>query len=385
MILSPPLRDTADGLARLFAERADGHDRAGRFAHDNIADCRNAGLPGLTVPRRLGGAGAGLGQAAMVIGTLARGEPSTALVLTMHFLQHGLIHARAASPDESWPLAIADGLGRAAVEDGALINALRVEPELGTPSRGGMPETVARATSTGWLISGRKIYSTGSPALTHGLVFVRTDEAEPRIGNILVPMASDGVRIEETWDHLGLRASGSHDVIFEDVAVPTDHAVDLRPPEGWRKPDLQQQAWSTAMLSALYDGVARSAQAWFIAFARDRKPGSLGQSLATLPRFQDAIGENERLLAVNARLIRSFAADVDGGACPSVAESGFLKTTVTENAIQLVQRAVELAGNPGLSRANPLERHLRDVLCGRIHWPQTDAVRIAAGRAALGL
>ena len=243
MILSPPLRDTADGLARLFAERADGHDRAGRFAHDNIADCRNAGLPGLTVPRRLGGAGAGLGQAAMVIGTLARGEPSTALVLTMHFLQHGLIHARAASPDGSWPLAIADGLGRAAVEDGALINALRVEPELGTPSRGGMPETLARATSTGWRISGRKIYSTGSPALTHGLVFVRTDEAEPRIGNILVPMASDGVRIEETWDHLGLRASGSHDVIFEDVAVPADHAVDLRPPEGWRKPDLQQQAW----------------------------------------------------------------------------------------------------------------------------------------------
>ena len=98
-----------------------------------------AGMPacrGLTVPRRLGGAGAGLGQAAMVIGTLARGEPSTALVLTMHFLQHGLIHARAASPEESWPQAIADGLGRAAVEDGALINALRVEPELGTPSMG---------------------------------------------------------------------------------------------------------------------------------------------------------------------------------------------------------------------------------------------------------
>ncbi|TXN19601.1 acyl-CoA dehydrogenase, partial [Methylobacterium sp. WL19] len=58
MILSPPLRDTAEGLARLFAERAEGHDRAGRFAHDNIADLRNAGLPGLIVPRRLGGGGA---------------------------------------------------------------------------------------------------------------------------------------------------------------------------------------------------------------------------------------------------------------------------------------------------------------------------------------
>ncbi|GJE17703.1 acyl-CoA dehydrogenase family protein [Methylobacterium marchantiae] len=380
MILSSPLNDTAEGLARLFAERAEGHDRAGRFAQDNIADLRNAGLPGLTVPRRLGGGGAGLGQAAMVIGTLARGDPSTALVVTMHFLQHGLIHSR-----ETWPRAIADRLGRAAVEDGALINALRVEPELGTPARGGMPETVARATATGWRITGRKIYSTGSPALTHGLVFVRTDEAEPRIGNILVPMTSAGVRIEESWDHLGLRASGSHDVVFENVEVPADHAVDLRAPEGWRRPDTEQQAWSTAMLAALYDGIAHSAQAWFIAFAKDRKPGSLGQSLATLPRFQEAVGESERLLAVNARLIRSFAADVDGGTCPSVAESGFLKITVTENAVQVVQRAVELAGNPGLSRKNPLERHLRDVLCGRIHWPQADAVRVSAGRAALGL
>ena len=139
------------------------------------------------------------------------------------------------------------------------------------------------------------------------------------------------------------------------------------------------------MLSALYDGVARSAQAWFIAFAKNRKPGSLGQSLATLPRFQEAIGENERLLAVNARLIRSFAADVDGGACPSVAESGFLKTTVTENAIQLVQRAVELAGNPACRGRTRWNDTCATSCAGRIHWPQTDAVRIAAGRAALGL
>jgi alkylation response protein AidB-like acyl-CoA dehydrogenase len=58
---------------------------------------------------------------------------------------------------------------------------------------------------------------------------------------------------------------------------------------------------------------------------------------------------------------------------------------VTENAIQVVQRAVELTGNPGLSRGNPLERHLRDVLCARIHTPQADTIRLAAGRAALTL
>ena len=63
----------------------------------------------------------------------------------------------------------------------------------------------------------------------------------------------------------------------------------------------------------------------------------------------------------------------------------FVKLTVTENAIQAVQRVAELCGNAALSRNNPLERHLRDVLCARIHWPQGDAVRVAAGRAALGV
>lgn len=373
-------RETVLDLARRFAERAGEHDRAGRFAHDNIADLRAAGLMGLTVPCRLGGAGAGLALSAEVVGTLAQGDPSTALVLAMHLIQHGLIHDAGI-----WPAAVADRVGDAAVREGALINALRVEPELGTPARGGVPATVARASSGGWRLTGRKIFSTGSPALAYGVVFASTDEASPRVGNILVPMNAPGVRIVETWDHLGLRASGSHDVIFEDVQVPADHAVDLRPPEGWRVADAGQQAWNAVLLSSLYDGVARAAQAWFVAFAGARKPGSLGQSLATLPRFQEAIGENARQLAVNARLIRSVAEEVDRGAAPSAQESGFLKVTVTENAVAVVQRAVELSGNPGLSRTNPLERHLRDVLCGRIHWPQGDAVRSGAGRAALGL
>jgi alkylation response protein AidB-like acyl-CoA dehydrogenase len=191
------------------------------------------------------------------------------------------------------------------------------------------------------------------------------------------------VRIEESWDHLGLRASGSHDVVFEDVWVPGDHALDLRPPGAWG-PDPWQQAWSCALLSALYDGVARAAQDWFVRFLRARVPGSLGAPLASLPRFQEAVGENERLLAVHARLLAGLAAEVDAGHPPAPREAGFVKLTVTEGAIAAVQRAAELCGNAGLSRANPLERHLRDVLCARIHWPQADAVRTAAGKAALG-
>ncbi|MCG5248886.1 acyl-CoA dehydrogenase family protein [Methylorubrum extorquens] len=381
MTMAAASLDTVRRLAENFAAEAGERDRAGAFPHGPIASLREAGLIGLTVPERLGGGGAGLARAAQVVGTLGAGDPAVALVLAMTLLQHGLIH-RDGTP---WPRALADTVGRDAVTKGALINALRVEPDLGTPARGGLPGTLARRDGDDWRVSGRKIYSTGAPGLAYGVVFVRTDEPEARVGNLLVPMSSPGIRIEETWDHLGLRASGSHDVVFEDVRVPGDHAVDLRRPEEWRRPDPLQQAWSCTLLAALYDGVAQAAQAWFRHFLHERVPGSLGAPLASLPRFHEASGENERLLSVNARLVASLAAETDAGALPAPQEAGFVKLTVTENAIQAVQRVAEFCGNAALSRKAPLERHLRDVLCARIHWPQGDAVRIAAGRAALGV
>lgn len=379
MTLAVPLPDIVRSLAETFADRAAGHDRAGTFPHDNIAALRAAGLLALTVPRRLGGGGAGLERAAASVRTIAAGDPATALVLAMQCLQHGIIHRA----DSAWPRAVAEAVGRAAVETGALINALRVEPELGTPARGGVPETIARRDGKVWRITGRKIYATGAPGLAYGVVFVRTDEDVPRIGNVLVPFAAKGLRVAETWDHLGLRSSASHDVFFEDVPVPDDHAVDLRPPEGWQRPDPAQQAWSCGLLAALYDGVAGAAQNWFVGYLLARKPGSLRAPLASVPRVQEAVGENAQLLAINARLVAGLAAEVDAGRPPPPHEAGFVKLTVTENAIAVVQRAVEFCGNAALARANPLERHLRDVLCARIHWPQADAVRVAAGKAAL--
>ena len=76
---------------------------------------------------------------------------------------------------------------------------------------------------------------------------------------------------------------------------------------------------------------------------------------------------------------------MDCGEPPSVTDSGLLKHAVTAQSIDVVERALKLCGNHGLTRHNPLQRHLRDVLCGRVHAPQSDAVLAAAGRRALGL
>lgn len=212
-------------LATEFARTAAEHDRTATFPFVNFTRLHEAGLLALTVPLHLGGNAASLDEAAQVIGTIAAGEPSTALVLAMQFTHHAMI-ARSGR----FPRHLGERLGREAATAVSLINALRVEPELGTPARGGLPATTASRTAQGWRLSGHKIYATGAPILTWYLVWARTEEDEPRVGHFLVRAGQPGIRIVETWDHLGMRATGSHDVVLDGVEVPADHAVDIRSP-----------------------------------------------------------------------------------------------------------------------------------------------------------
>ena len=367
-------------LAPRFAARAERHDREASFPFENFKELSEAGLLALTVPAALGGGGAGALDTARVLGIVGKADPSTALVLSMHYIQH-LTMARS----ERWPGRHARKLARETVEGIALINALRVEPELGSPARGGLPVTIARRTETGWRLTGRKIYSTGAPILKWYAVWAKTDEPEVRVGLFLVQAGLPGTRIEETWNHLGLRASGSHDVIFEDVALPLDCEVDVRKPEGWATRDFTQGILSALLVSSIYDGIARAARDWLIQFLKERVPANLGAPLASLPRAQEVLGRIEARLTVNTRLIDSFARDFDDGILLDATEASAIKLTVTNNAVAAVEDALSLSSNHGLSRTNPLERHYRDVLCGRVHTPQDDATRVTLGRLALGL
>jgi alkylation response protein AidB-like acyl-CoA dehydrogenase len=378
--LLPARLDNLAALSAEFALTAAEHDASGRFPRQNLSPLFNAGLLSMTVPRAFGGQGAGLAQSARAIGMVARGEPATALILTMQTLQHAGL-----GRNRRWPDAVYETVARSAVRDGALINALRVEPELGTPARGGLPSTVARRTASGWRLSGHKIFCTGIPVLTWLAVWARTDETEPRVGMFLVPAASPGIRVVESWDQLGMRATESHDVFFDAVDIPDDHAVDVRLPAEWTGPDPQHGAWNAVLIGTLYHGVATAARDWLASWLRGRVPANLGAPLASLPRIQAEFGQIDALLRLDARLLTATAEAFDRDGVDSVdsTEHGLLKQRVTANAIDAVQRAVAMAGNAALARRNPLERHLRDVLCGRIHTPQDDSVFLAAGRAGL--
>lgn len=372
-----------------LAARSAHYDTTGEFPHEHFELLHRYGLVAQVAPREYGGAGATLAHARRIIGEVAYRDAATALVLTMTYLQH---HALARA-DNRWPESLRKQVFESAVANGALINALRVEPELGSPSRGGLPATVIRRTDDGWRLSGHKLYTTGIPALSWLSVWARTDEPEPRVGVVLVPRgnaAEPGIRVIESWNHLGLRASGSHEVVFDELHLPFEHAVDLRRPEDWvpsaplfRHDFADQQAWMVTLLGSLYDAVARASRDWLLTFANTRAPASLGAPLATLPRVQETVGEIEALLRVNRVLLDDLATRADAGDVPEASDSGLVKFTVTSNAIRVTELALQSSGNHGLSRNNPLERYHRDVLCSRIHTPQNDAILVGAGRAAL--
>jgi alkylation response protein AidB-like acyl-CoA dehydrogenase len=362
-------------ITRRLAETAADYDKSGAFPAANFALLHQHGLVGLPAVRRLLGDPLTLPEARAIIAAVARGEPSTALILVMTYLYTVQIPS-----NPHWP----EGLKQTVLEDialrGALINALRVEPELGTPVRGGIPDTVARRVPGGWRISGRKLYSTGAPGLTWLAVWGRSDDAEPLIGTFLVPADSAGISIEENWDQLGMRATASHDVILDDVFILTEYAVDIRTPKAWEaERPAELMAWMAALLPTIYDSVARNARDWLIGFAHTRKPSNLGAALATLAHYQAAIGEIDSLLFVNQTLLDR--ATQSPGITPI--EANFIKYHVTHNAIKITEKALALTGNPALSRANPLERFYRDTLSGRVHSPQDDIILTGAGRFAL--
>jgi alkylation response protein AidB-like acyl-CoA dehydrogenase len=215
-------------------------------------------------------------------------------------------------------------------------------------------------------------------------VWGRTLEATPRVGTWLVARDTPGIEVIETWDHMGMRASGSHDVVLHDVVTPQAYLLGAAPADQAIHKPPAAAAWTAVLLSAVYLGVAEAARDWLAAWLQGRTPASLGRPLSSLERFQDEVGAIQALIYAADRVLTGAAAEADADPeRPGVVESGLVKVTVVRNAIRVVERAMALTGNPGLTRANPLERNLRDVLCGRVNWPHEDASLRSAGRAAL--
>lgn len=367
-----------DRLAAVFAERASEHDREGSFPFDNFADLREAGYLKLTVPKEFGGDEASLHELVLGQERLARGDGSTALAVGWHV---GIMLQLRGT--RSWPESLYARFCREVVEDGAMINSFASEAATGSPSRGGRPETNATRVQGGWRISGRKTYSTLSPILNQFTVKAAI-AGEDKTGEFLVRKGS-GVSIEETWDTLGMRATGSHDVIMEGVFVPDDHVISAggAAAVSAKKPD--DGGWMLH-IPACYIGIAWAARDFALQFASRYKPNSLAAPISELPHIQRQIGLIEAELISARTLLYAVADRWDESPADRLAlkqELGLAKYAATNAALRIVDGAMRIVGGASLSRKLPLERMYRDVRAGLHNPPMDDVVLNGLARRAL--
>ncbi len=370
----------AESLVERFRTRAAKHDLEASFPHANIEELRAAGWPSLTVPREFGGQGAGLLETIQAHETLARGDGSTSLAIAMHSQTLGT-----ESASRRWPAAMFEDVCRRVVTEGALINSCATEPDLGSPSRGGLPKTTAVPEGSGWRIDGRKTFASLSPVLEWVIIPAALEGEAETIGRFLVPRDA-GWNIVENWDPMGMRATGSHDIVLDDVSVP-DSALLFR--ESAAAPDPHRataNAWFTLVVAGVYLGVAAAGQEAAIHFALDRVPTALGRPLSTLEAVQRRLGQAELDLRAARAMLYAVAGEWDerpdtrGDLGSDIVAA---KLFVSNSAVAIVEEAMRAVGGSAMRRDLPLERHFRDVRAALYHPPSDDQGLALLGRIAL--
>ncbi len=377
----------AGELADVFAKRAAEGDWEGKFPLENFDDLRKAGYLTLTVPRDAGGWGASLLDVVLAQFRLAQGDASTALAVSMHFTNVMRL-VEELPPDDEALVRICRGV----VSEGALLNLAASEPATGSPSRGGRPTTTARRQPDGsWIINGRKTFTTGSYALHFiGVSCAIEDDAgdaglaplKADRGNFLVTRDTPGLRIENTWNSLGMRGSGSNDLILENVHVGPEAHLNARMSQD---PATQGRlaAWGFPT-TAVYLGIAQAARDEAIRFARRRRPNSLNQPISTIPHIQEKVAKMDLALLQSKALFfgiaEQFSNDPDSIKSSELAAA---KYTVCNNAVEIVDLAMRLVGGASLSLSLPLQRYYRDVRAGLHHPPMDDTTLALLAKQAL--
>ncbi|MFE0462590.1 acyl-CoA dehydrogenase family protein [Kitasatospora sp. NPDC058965] len=355
-VLPPAASAGLPRVVDLLAARAEEHDRDATFPYQGVEAVHEAGLLTLTVGRRFGGDGAGLLDTVRVLAELGRGDASVALLTAFTLLRH-------AEQDRtgSWPAALYRRLLTESRRGPALVNTAGTAP--GAP-------VLARRTATGWRLEGRAAGCAGAEALAWVEVRAVTDEPQPRAGVFLLRGECEGIEVDPVWDQLGLRASAGHDLVLAGAEVPADRALGLRPLDAAAEPaEALGTAWRDLALAAVQLGAGRAARDWLVG-----APGPHGAA---------ALGELESGLVGAEELLFGLAARIDAGQPEAVRRSGPVQLLATRAVLEAVRGAVELAGAAGLSRRQPLERQLRDVLSARPHSRTPQSVLAQAGRAAL--
>ena len=351
-----------------FAARANVHDTNDSFVAQNFAELRARGVFAAGVPKSLGGGEATYPELCEMLRTLAYYCSSSALALSMH------THVIAAAawrwrrnPKSTEPL-----LRRVAAENLVVITS------------GGSDWLTASGTAEpvegGWKINARKVFASGMPAgdLLMTQAIYDDPEAGPIVLHFTIPLPDPGVTPQDSWYVLGMRGTGSQDVMIQDVFIP-ESGILLRRPAGRTSPafHLSPGMIPLPLVYAVYLGVAEAAYDLALATARKRT-GDHG-----LPYL---VGEMHNDLALARVAHREMVKAVDTGE-PGIEMTNRIwtgRTLVGRAVLRVVEKAMEAAGSGSFYRTSALERLFRDIQGARYHRPQEREQLHFSGRLALG-
>jgi alkylation response protein AidB-like acyl-CoA dehydrogenase len=385
----------AEGMAADFALRAADHDRDGSYPHENLAALQDAGYLAAPVPRELGGMGVdSIHDILLASSRLARGDPSVTIGVNMHLIpvisMARRYRAAVAVGDDRRGRAFAESLERVA-RDGVVMAAAVSEPGQDLTR----PGTTAQRTDAGWTINGRKIFCTMSPAATllYTAVTFEDEDGAERYGYAQIPTETAGVVVHEDWNALGMRASGSHSVSFNEVTLPLPALRGGFPAGRLTMDFMERNLTGGAFHASASLGIAESAYR-IAAEGLVRRNGKASGSARNQMLAAESAIELSAMRAVFGRagtLIDGYY-DAPGAVATTdamaalFAEVQSAKTFIDEAAVRLVDRALALSGGAGYMSSHPLSRAYRDVRAGAFMHPlgANRAYEFIA-RVALGL
>lgn len=384
--------DIARGLAAEFAARGRAGDEDNQFPLDTVPLYKASGLARLQIPKDEGGLGGDIWSVTLVSKELAKGDPAIALSFNMHQVMVGLL-ANILEP------AARDKVFERIIEEDALLCGGFSEERAGIT---GLADTYAiPQPDGGFRLNGKKTWTTLAEAAD--LVSLNAAVSDEN-GNLpedvgeraatectfWLPMDSPGISVDRTWDTMGMRATGTQTVVFDDVYVSSENFGG-----NFRQGLFGHFEWVTMPFSGVYCGHAEKAYEECRDALRTKTLGATPEgknvALAGIGFVQYNLGR--MLLDVEAakRVLESTARILFDGRDAEwhpMARAAFLdvaKVTTTETALRVCDGALRLIGGGAFRRGSIFERLYRDSRAGPFHPLTTDQAYDLLGRAELGL
>ena len=343
------------------------HDRTGEISRHAFDLLRAEGVTAALVPAEFGGGGISHARLGGILRTLGRDDGATAVTLSMHAHVLGT---------QVWRHK--HGLDASKVF-GAVVDRHAVLVSTGASDWVSSSGTV-REVDGGYRVSARKMPASGCEVGDIAATSFRWDTAPdgPKVIHCSVPIDAEGVSIDLTWDTLGMRATGSHCLVFDDVFVPEAAVSLIRPADEWHP--LWNIVLGTAMplIMSAYLGIADATVELVRRIAAGRTDAHVVQLVGEMVNAHTTADDAIAAMFADADDLRFE--NTDELAARTLAS----KTVAADAIIDTVRLGIEATGGLGFTRSSVLERMYRDVHGSLFHpLPRAKQTRFS-GRVALG-